>query len=143
MADRQLQAPSVIPLPTESENNPYEFMSDTAFVKADKEGLDVVLPTTRQLFIDIDSQDAHDQYVINRPQFDQWYVVVDAIDKPSKSGGEKRHITLTLLDEITDVERLLLQAFLGSDLKREFLGLMRVKTEDPHPTLFLEKRSTK
>jgi len=116
------------------------FGSDTAYAKAADENLKVVLPEKNQLFVDIDNPLNYATYLRNHSTLESFYSVKSVTEAPSKSGTEgKVHITITLSEEIDDRERLLLQAFLGSDLKREFLGLQRVKANDPHPTLFLEK----
>ena len=117
------------------------FMSESAFAKAERENLTVVLPNPNQLFIDIDNDLSMAIYEKNFNTFAQWYFVDGSpVIVPSKSGGDRKHITITLGGPIDPIERLILQAFLGSDLKREFLGLQRIKNEDPHPTLFLEKK---
>lgn len=63
-------------------------------------------------------------------------------NKPSRSGAPgKRHITLALNRKLTSVERILFQALLGSDRKRELLSYIRVLNSDPEPTLFFERKS--
>jgi hypothetical protein len=118
-----------------------DISSESANVKAEEEHLEVVLPRPNQLFIDIDNDFAMAIFERNLPSFYRWYACVGSeVIRPSKSGGERKHITITLADDIDPKERLILQAYLGSDLKREFLGLQRIKQGDPHPTLFLEKK---
>jgi len=117
------------------------FTSVTAFDQARRENLEVVVPTSRQLFIDIDNDLGSVIYERNFAKFSDFYHVVEYHESPSKSGTEgKKHITLTLEQPVEPIERLILQAFLGSDLTREFLGLQRVKVGDGVPTLFLEKK---
>lgn len=118
-----------------------DFSSQSAYDKADRDGLEVVLPTDKQLFIDIDNDFAFAVFERNYEVFLRFYsdAGIYAV-KPSKSGGEKKHITVTMSEPVDPTERLVLQAFLGSDLRREFLGLQRIKANDPHPTLFLEKK---
>lgn len=115
--------------------------SELAYKQADEENLQVVLPKSNQLFVDIDNEIQYATFERNFRTLEEFYEVKNAKETPSKSGQPGRcHITVTLLEDIDSRERLLLQAFLGSDLKREFLGLQRVKTNDPAPTLFLEKK---
>jgi hypothetical protein len=45
--------------------------------------------------------------------------------EPSRSGLPKRHITVTLVDPVSQIERLALQAMLGSDRVRELLGYVQ------------------
>jgi hypothetical protein len=120
----------------------YAFHSQTAFDKAQAEGLQVVLPTPKQLFIDIDSGAAFSIFEKNLERFQEFYNIRRKVITPSKSGGAKKHITIDLAFPVTPTERLVLQAFLGSDLMREFLGMQRINQNDPHPTLFLEKKPT-
>lgn len=118
--------------------------SERAFQQAEDENLVVVTPAKNQLFVDIDGPLQYATYERNRPVLEEFYEVTGSSENPSKSGDEFRcHITISLAEDIDDRERLLLQAFLGSDLKREFLGLQRVKIQDPVPTLFLEKKPEK
>ncbi len=119
-----------------------EFKSESAYKKAEAEDLQVVLPTDRQLFIDIDNDFSLAVFEKNWQTFANWYTEEsDPVITPSKSGGERKHITVTLAEPVTPTERLVLQAFLGSDLKREFLGLQRIKAGDKNPTLFLERKN--
>lgn len=119
-----------------------DFSSETAFKQAESDKLDVVIPTKHQIQIDIDGPLGSLTYARNFDKFAKFYHVVDCLKSPSKSGAEGReHITLTLEEEVGPKERLILQAFLGSDLTREFLGLQRIKTGDGVPTLFLEKHT--
>lgn len=58
---------------------------------------------------------------------------------PSRSGGVKYHITLTLDKPVTPLERIMFQVCLGSDPMRELLGYRRLmKDGDFQPTLFFE-----
>ena len=118
----------------------YTFASATAFEQADREGLQVVLPTPYQLFIDIDSDEMYAEYKKRLLQAEKHYHMSHVQIAPSKSGLPNRHITITLGGKVEPMERLLLQLFLGSDPTREFLGLQRIKHDDPHPTLFLETK---
>lgn len=118
-----------------------EFRSTTAYIQAREENLEVVVPERNQLFIDIDNDLGSIIYERNFAKFSEFYHVVEYHEAPSKSGTTgKKHITLTLEHAVEPTERLVLQAFLGSDLTREFLGLQRIKVSDPTPTLFLEKK---
>lgn len=119
-----------------------DFSSQSAYDKAERDELEVVLPRDNQLFIDIDSDFALLVFEKNYEQLLRFYdsAAITSIS-PSKSGGEKKHITITLSEPVSPTERLVLQAFLGSDLRREFLGLQRIKAGDKNPTLFLEKKN--
>jgi len=49
-------------------------------------------------------------------------------------------VVVTLERNVEPMERILIQAFLGSDLKREALSWVRIVNNDPNPTLFFEKK---
>jgi hypothetical protein len=120
-----------------------DFSSQTAQDRAARENLLLVEPTRHQLQIDIDNVFAQATYNKNYESFSRFYDVELVEVAPSKSNlPHKKHITITVSQEIEPRERLILQAFLGSDLTREFLGLQRIKANDPIPTLFLEKKPT-
>jgi hypothetical protein len=114
--------------------------SQRAVVVAAHENLDVVYPKDNQLLIDIDNQHS---FLLYHKQMDIMRKYLGATEEaiaPSRNGGEGRHITVTLDHPITELERIALQACLGSDRVRELLGFVQYKNNDPHPTLFLEKK---
>lgn len=113
--------------------------SDLAYLQAAENNLIVILPAKNQLFVDIDDDFQYGIYERNFQKLQEFYEVTGIAENPSKSGHPRKHITVSLAEDIDDRERLLLQTFLGSDLTREFLGLQRIKIQDPAPTLFLEK----
>ena len=108
--------------------------------EADKRGLDVRVPKNNELFIDIDSEELttfHRQLAVFLKRTDAAWSV-----RPSPSGKPYHvHIVVTLTKRtVTNGERILLQAVLGSDPMRELLSWERIGIGDPHPTLFFEKR---
>jgi len=113
--------------------------SRTAIEEAKKQGLVPVFPGPNQLQIDIDSDAQFAVYKRNKDIVHQYWGIVHEMIELSKSGGERRHITLTLKGTVGVLERIGLQAVLGSDLKREQFSLVRVLQKDAHPTLFFEK----
>lgn len=124
------------PLPEEF----YSVSSDTAYTKAKQEGWEVVLPKKNELFLDFDNATdyiAHRRLLVIVQEF---YAVTVVRDTPSPSGKPgHHHVVLKMHEDITETERVLLQAALGSDRKRELLAWVRIKIEDKHPTLFFEK----
>lgn len=107
--------------------------------EAAEKRLIVRIPHNDELLIDIDSD-------ADLAVWDRNYCVVDemfGIDtydiKPSRNKEQGKHIYVKLAQPITPLERVLLQAILGSDLKREALSLWRIRNNDPDPTLFFEK----
>ena len=116
--------------------------SDLAFEQAKKNGWDVALPKNNQLFVDIDNtQDLVRFYKLRDTLLQNWGILSTTIN-PSKSGiPDRMHIVVNLAEQIDPITRIALQACMGSDRTREILSLVRVKTGDPHPTLFMEKKT--
>ena len=113
--------------------------SDLAFKEANANGWDVVSPAEGELQIDIDDDAAYAIWTQQRRIVDG---ILSVRESPSKSNHpEKRHLTVKVARQLSAVERILLQAVLGSDLKREALSFVRTLRDDPHPTLFLEARN--
>lgn len=108
---------------------------------ARKEGLRVVVPTATQIQIDIDNDADYARYTQAYDMLRDLriYAKLNASERPSRNGGEGRHITIDLGDDVTPIERIALQAIMGSDFKRELFSLSRVKDGEAIPTLFYEK----
>jgi hypothetical protein len=107
---------------------------------AEKEGLEVKAPLASQLFIDLDS-------LSDKVIFDTNYDLVNTAVgirgfqvTPSRNKSEGRHIIVDLKQDVTPLERCLLQAILGSDRRREGHSFWRIQEGDPEPTLFFEKK---
>jgi hypothetical protein len=114
--------------------------SQRAINQAQMEGLEVVYPQPNELQIDIDNEHSFILFQ-NQLQIVQKFVgFCRVIEKPSKSGiMGKCHVTLVFDRTFTDLERIGLQAMLGSDRVRELLSYVQLQNGDEHPTLFLEK----
>lgn len=116
--------------------------SQRAVDQARRENLDVIYPEDNQLQIDLDNE--HSLRLLQNQlaivgKFIGSYQYEERLSKSGKP--EKKHVTLTFYDvTFTTLERLALQAMLGSDRIRELLGYVQYKNEDPHPVLFLEKK---
>lgn len=118
-------------------------------------GLSVVLPEDDELFIDLDNE--ADRAVMN-----EGITILDKlgihlkITKETVSPGGNRHVYIKasawpksfgVNSEkvfLTPTDRVLLQACLGSDRKRELLSWLRIVLPDINrpPSLFFEKGST-
>lgn len=118
----------------------YSIDSECAIQEAKDNNLDVVFPKPNELQVDIDSDAAYERYCGVLDHMLHHFPFVTESITPSRSGYPKRHIVLTLRKPVTDVQRIALQAILGSDPVRELLSLKRIENGDPHPTLFLEKK---
>lgn len=101
----------------------------------------IVYPTDWEIQLDIDNEHSYllfnNQIRIAR----QYLSIVGIEEHPSKSGLPKRHITITLDYKVTPLERIALQACLGSDRIRELLGFMRLNLKQTNPTCFFEKKA--
>jgi hypothetical protein len=114
--------------------------SEHAFAQAELSGNKVILPAPHELFVDIDNEEADATFHKNLNKVDQYVGVTGHTWKYSKSGSpERKHYVVELARDVEPVERMLLQAVLGSDLRRELLSYCRWTENDPHPTLFFEK----
>jgi hypothetical protein len=105
---------------------------------------DLLIATDQQLFLDIDSQAAYDQYRQMLPNLKRIYPVIGIDEYVSRNksldGFLKRHIIIELLDPLTISERIALQAILGSDPMKEFLSIARDCKEIDIPVCLLKPR---
>ena len=112
--------------------------SRDAFAYAAEKGLDVRYPMANELFIDIDDERG-------MKEFNENYTLIEGTtgceSTPSRNKLNGRHIVVTLKRNVTPIERIALQAALGSDPRREAHSLRRYFEGDPLPTLFFEKRT--
>lgn len=87
------------------------------------------------LQLDLDGDDAFRTFQKQFALLHQLGMFPDVVEaytvRWSRNGN--RHVTINLLEELGVVKRLLLQALLGSDIKREMLGYARVLQGDEHP----------
>ena len=124
---------------------PYEFKDVTsanAHADALAVGCTVVFPKANQLFVDIDDVNGTNWFHMNISKIVEHCVggETQVEWKPSPSGKlDHSHVVVTLPRDVTAMERIAMQAFLGSDLKREALSWVRLVNDDPNPTLFFEK----
>ncbi len=99
----------------------------------------VVYPAEDELQIDIDNEHSYLVYVKQMDIMKKYLGAIETKVEASRSGLPKRHITVKLNHSVTMLERIALQACLGSDRVRELLSLVQYQNGDPHPVLFLEK----
>lgn len=120
----------------------FKFIASTnAYEEAGKKGLTVVVPAPNQLFLDFDNAVDFGLYKQRLRIFEHNVCPVEGT-KETASRSRKPghyHVVVTLARKVTPVERILFQALLGSDGKRELLSYVRVLNGDPVPTLFFEK----
>jgi hypothetical protein len=110
--------------------------SELAFVEADKKGLEVRVADDKTLQLDIDSDEAFDQYQRYADRLIAHFNSTTVTVTTSRKGN--RHVYIGLEHPMTVPERIALQACLGSDPTREFLSLKRWLDKDPNPILLFE-----
>lgn len=129
----------------EEPTNPYlAVASDYAYQTAEERGLSVVLPKPTELFIDIDNETDNISFMELFPMFQESNPDARIVRISPSSSGESFHfhVVVDLGFTVDDRDRVLLQAALGSERKRELLAWKRIKNHDPRPTLFFEKPNT-
>jgi hypothetical protein len=99
-------------------------------------------PAANELLIDIDSET---DFAVLKAHLDTFHTYVARVNgvtlTPSKSGAEgKWHAVVVLERAIGDETRVLYQAVLGSDRKRELLSIARIRCGIDDPILFFEKK---
>lgn len=122
------------------EGNEYTPNSQHAYEKAELGNLVVCVPAADEIQIDIDSQQAFDKFM------ESWGILkahtafcdCPVLITPSKSGLPKCHVRIKSYCTLGPMERIALQAVLGSDITRELLSVVQVFNNDPESTLLLE-----
>lgn len=112
--------------------------SSEAIKEAEESGGEVIFPGPNQLLLDLDSEESLNLFLTNLPILDRHITVNSYGYQESRTPGKYHGIVELHYPVMSDMERILLQAILGSDPKREFLSYMRILKRDPHPTLFIE-----
>ncbi|SRR6266700_1463941 len=111
-----------------------------ALEKAKADNLKIVYPKSNELQIDIDRPEDYAVWQAHRGVLDEYFRIVKVVETPSNEKGHL-HITVTIDGVLNPFERIAFQAVLGSDRKRELLGLIMNKLgHESRPTLFLEKK---
>lgn len=110
--------------------------------QAAAKGLIVVHPADDELFVDIDDDASYGVFQENlaviRRQIAHLDISCSTTPSPSRRSG-RYHIRVKMPRPVTPIERIALQAILGSDRKREALSWCRIETGVGSPTLFFEK----
>lgn len=105
-------------------------------------GLEIVLPKSNELFLDIDDVESFDLWE-ERAMILGDLIVAD-VCKPSPSGKPYHfHVTVLLSRPVKDnYERIMLQTLLGSDRFHEILSWKAATFGIENPTMFFEKKAT-
>lgn len=117
---------------------------DAARTAAEAKGLVVVEPKPNELFVDIDDD-------ASLVVFTEHVAAVKALLpgttyrlRPSPSGTPGRfHATVVLSREVMTLERICLQALLGSDRLHELLSWVSYSNGNKTPTVFFERPEVK
>lgn len=118
--------------------------SQRAINQAMLEGLEVIYPAADELQIDIDNEHSYRLYLNQKCILNKFVGIAGTRETYSKSGNPwKLHITIKVNHNLTTLERIGLQAMMGSDRVRELLSYVQYREGDEHPTLFLEKTAPK
>ena len=105
---------------------------------ASERGQQIVRPGFRDLFLDLDGQADYDFLVDRLDHMSGVALNLEVVHiGPSRSGKPHLHVYLRASRDLSDIERIALQACLGSDRVREFLSLMRI-WEGGEGTTFFE-----
>jgi len=112
--------------------------SSEAIKEAEENGGEVLFPSPNQLYLDLDSEESVNLFLNNLNMLDRHISINQCGYQESRTPGKYHGIVELNAPVMSDMERVLLQAILGSDPKREFLSYMRILKRDPHPTLFIE-----
>jgi hypothetical protein len=106
---------------------------------AKEKGQVVVLPNDNELFLDIDDAESMAMFE-SCSQMMSVKVHLEWSVKPSPSGRPGRfHVTVKMPRPVTPLERIAIQAFMGSDRKRECLSWCRLQDGEETVTRLFEK----
>jgi hypothetical protein len=103
---------------------------------AEEEGFEVVRGNDATLLLDLDTEHAVEQFYRVLPIVEEHFGVESHETWSSKSG--KTHAAVKLTAPLPCVQRLLLQAALGSDGKREALGLLQLQNGCAEPNVLFK-----
>lgn len=109
--------------------------------RAKRRGVRIVVPTARQLQIDLDSYEAVLVHAGQMSLLRRRSTLTKGWRKTihrSESRGHF-HITITMPKPLNVFKRIALQALLGSDMKREMMNWMRAERRQRLPILLFER----
>jgi hypothetical protein len=104
---------------------------EKAVTDAEEKGFTAVRTRPNWVMLDLDDDDSQTTYRKQLPIARKVYGAKEYKQWRSKSGG--LHVILKVERDLSVVERIALQACLGSDRKRELLGLKLVSEGVPEP----------
>jgi hypothetical protein len=124
----------------------YDIFRDP-FKEAAKVGCMVVEPEYDELFIDLDNEEALENFNLQLKKLRDFAAteIIKSEYYPSKSGPPHYHAKVKIYGEYFpdhEWKRLALQVFLGSDLEREKLNILRLFITGQTLNLFFERPLT-
>lgn len=116
---------------------PYDFSARAEALAAER-GKVCVYPKANELQLDIDSYEDLAVLQAQLPILAQVVTIISNVVTPSTREGHF-HVTVTLEGVVSPGDRILYQALIGSDRKRELLSLIALRRGSPNPTVLFEK----
>ena len=109
-----------------------------------QEGQRIRFPEDNELFIDIDTAEAWEdfgkrRFVLYALLKAAGHTIDDIEVTPSKSGLPHRHIVLRLSGSVTMEQRIIFQLALGSDYVREIMNYAAWLNGESNPSIFIEE----
>lgn len=115
--------------------------SEEALKNAKKNRQKVRTPAEDELLLDFDNSVDYDFFEKQLSVLGQYWGVEKHEQYPSISGKPGHlHVIVKLKAKVTPLERIALQACLGSDRKRELLGIVMLHNHDPFPTFLIRSK---
>jgi len=108
-----------------------------AIKEAREQGFKVFRSRPKWLLLDLDDREALGHYE-NMLSEVQEYIDVTEVRRWVSKSGFGTHVLLRSKISLPVEQRMLLQAILGSDLKRELYNLVRMRNGNPEPCLLFE-----
>lgn len=108
------------------------------FEKVELAGGRVVVPAADELQLDIDGPECRARYETAFPMLADKLGAFVVARHASRSGLPHEHITLRANRDLSELERVALQAIAGSDPRRELFGFLRIAAGVEMPTAFAE-----
>lgn len=124
---------------TEEDFTEYGLPDQGKYVRDMKaKGYTLSQPKRNEVFLDIDSKEDFEEFLL---RYENLCACTDIIGKfevfQSRSGGEHKHVVITLAVAIDDGLRIAIQHALNSDPMREFLNTCRLCNREVYANLLV------
>ncbi len=111
---------------------------------AEKENCTLRVASEDELFIDIDTEEQYSIFCKMAGWYDSQHIIFYKWKvTPSKGGLPHRHIVVKLRQPASLLERVAMQATLGSDPMREAISIKRAKDGEENVVIFFEPKVAK